>query len=105
MCGIAAGRQLQNLGQARWLQTAFETDGNDVVYIGPSESKAMFMCKLQVGLVMETFVRDPGLLWADTEVLGWDGFLYGDVTQLYDEAFWNDGMEYRLLHPGFIFRV
>jgi hypothetical protein len=79
VCGMAAGRQLQNVGEGGGCGQRL-TDGSDVVYIGPSESNAMFMYKLQVGLVMETFVRNPRLLWMDTEVLGLDEFLYGDVT-------------------------
>jgi hypothetical protein len=38
-------------------------------------------------------VRDLRLHWADTVLVGFDGFLDKDMTQLYDEAFWNNGME------------
>lgn len=72
--------------------------------MGDVESNVVLRYGSRVGPVVETFVRDSRLQWVNTKEVGLDGFLYGDMTQLYDEAFWNDGMEYRL-RPRFIFRV
>ncbi len=101
-----AGNAVQNLGGVGGLRSGFDSDSNGLVYMGAPEVNGIITYSSAPGAnpVAELFVRDPRLQWVDTPVLGYDGWLYGDATQLFDEANENNGTEYRA-HPGFMFRV
>ena len=101
-----AGNAVQNLGGVGGLRSGFDSDSNGLIYMGAPEVNGIITYSSAVGAdpVAELFLRDPRLQWVDTPVLGYDGWLYGDATQLNYEANENNGTEYRT-HPGFMFRV
>ena len=99
-----ASNQVQNLGQAGGVHSGFDSDTNNVVYMGAPESNAIYTYQPSVSPIVETLVRDPRLQYVDTLSIGFDGYLYGDVTQLFNESYWNNGTDLRT-EPGFLFRT
>ncbi|KAI9757573.1 MAG: hypothetical protein M4579_003385 [Chaenotheca gracillima] len=99
-----ASNYVQNLGQKGSMTNGFDSDSNDVIYMSAPQTNSILQYRPKISPIVESFVRDPRLLWTDTMTIGFDGYLYGDATQLFDQAVWNNGTDYRN-YPGFIYRV
>ncbi|KAI9848091.1 MAG: hypothetical protein M1837_001193 [Sclerophora amabilis] len=99
-----ASNHVQNLGQKGSMTNGFDSDSNNVIYMSAPQTNSILQYRPNVSPIVESFVRDPRLLWTDTMTIGFDGYLYGDATQLFDQPAWNNGTDYRN-YPGFIYRV
>lgn len=98
-----AAAHVEVLGGKGSQTNGFDTDSNGVIYMSAPEQNAVYMYDPADGVV-RTFVRDPRFFWIDSMVVAGDGYLYGNVNQLPDQASWNNGTDYRT-KPGFMFRV
>ncbi|EDK38842.2 hypothetical protein PGUG_02940 [Meyerozyma guilliermondii ATCC 6260] len=98
-----AQNHVNNLGQRGGMANGFEGDTNDLIYMPMPEHNAIYVYN-STSLAAEPFVRDPRILWPDTICIGFDGYLYININQLYYQAAWNNGVDTRQ-KPGAILRV
>jgi hypothetical protein len=98
-----AQNAVNNLGQRGGMANGFEGDTNDLIYMPMPEHNAIYVYN-STSLAAEPFVRDPRILWPDTICIGFDGYLYININQLYYQAAWNNGVDSRQ-KPGAILRV
>ena len=67
------------------------------------EQNAIFVYDHETGRSLP-FVRDPRILWADSLAIGFDGYIYMTINQLFFQPLWNNGTDYRQ-YPGAILRA
>lgn len=99
----SAQNAVNNLGQRGGVANGFEGDTNGLIYMPMPEHNAIYVYNPKT-LAAEPFVRDPRILWPDTICIGFDGYLYININQLFFQAQWNNGKDTRQ-KPGAILRV
>lgn len=98
-----ASDNVHNLGQKGSQTNGFEADTNGIIYQAAPEQNAILAYDPATKR-MQTFVRDPRLAWVDSIVIADDGYLYGNVNQLFNQKSWQNGTDERQ-KPGFMFRA
>ena len=85
------------------LTDGMETDSNGYIYAGNVEQEAV-VSFFPNNATSAVFVRDPRINWVDTLSIGWDGYLYFTVNQLYRSSNFYPGTE-RRVHPYVLFKA
>ncbi|KAH7064825.1 major royal jelly protein [Macrophomina phaseolina] len=99
---VLAQASVANRGQ-KGVSDGFETDTNNIVYVGNMEQNAVNWYSPANGTT-GVFVRDPRINWVDTFATSEDGYLYFTVNQLNRAPSFYPGTDRRVL-PYVLFRT
>ena len=99
---LMATQAVVSRGQ-KGVSDGLETDSNDATYVGDIENNAINIFHPTNGTVSQ-FVRDPRIGWPDTLAVGFDGYLYFTVNQLWRAPLFAPGTD-RRAKPWVLFRV
>lgn len=100
---LAAHSNISHHGQRGDDANGFEGDNQGRIYqLMPTENAIYYYDPND--LQTHGWVRDPRIIWPDSASIGFDSYFYMNINQLFDQADWNNGTDYRT-KPGAILRV
>jgi len=100
---LAAHSNISHHGQRGADANGFEGDNQGRIYqLMPTENGVFYYDPRD--LQTHGFFSDPRVLWPDSASIGFDGYLYVNINQLFFQPDWNFGVDGRQ-HPGAILRV
>lgn len=100
---LAAHSNISHHGQRGADANGFEGDNQGRIYqLMPTENGVYYYDPRD--LQTHGLFSDPRVLWPDSASIGFDGYLYVNINQLFFQPDWNFGVDGRQ-HPGAILRV